>query len=233
MSLENHFLKIRTFILDRYKDNLAGLLVFGSANTGHFIDERSDIDTMIFLKEQNNLDLDEERTFLLDKLKSEHFANQYFYTLESIKKYINRRKSFSTYITIVGEGGSRVLYSTSEFEETKKQLRENPPTKEEIKEFLKQKDEFELEGYFRDRQGFDLTKALMAHIRRKLQIINYFKTGDLIFDYKVCLSNSRLDETEKLKSLYDTYVHAKDLSKEEAEDYYGLARELTDKITKM
>lgn len=48
--LENSLRNIKNFILRRYKDNLAALIVFGSANTGHFREGESDIDTMIFLK---------------------------------------------------------------------------------------------------------------------------------------------------------------------------------------
>lgn len=233
MDIESNFEKIKEFILDRYGNNLAGLIVFGSANTGHFIDGKSDIDTMIFVKKQNKLKIDDEINFLISALKSQRFATQYFHTLDGIVDYINRRKSFSTYITIVGEEGSRILYSTPEFEATKRQLRENPLTKNEIKEFLRQKDEFELDGYFKDRKGFDLTKALMAHVRRKLQIINYFKTGNLVFDYEVCLSNSELSEKQELTKLYDIYTRARGLSEKQAKDYYDLARSLTDKIMEM
>jgi hypothetical protein len=177
MSLEKDIQQIRNFLLNRYKDNLAGILIFGSANTHHFIDKTSDIDHMIFLKEQEGVNFEEETNFLLSSLKQYHFATQYFHTLGSIRDYIDKRKSFSTYITIVSEDGSRTVYTTPEFEKTREYLKKHPLTRKEIKEQLQEKDKFELEGYFKKIKGVDLTKGLLAHIRRKLQVINYFQTG--------------------------------------------------------
>ena len=122
MSLEDSLNKIRGFILARYQDNLAAILIFGSANTGHFREGKSDIDTILLLKRQQNINFNKEIKFLLEALKSEHFATQYFYTLIGIKKHIRERGSWSTYITIVSEDGSKVLYSTPEFEKTRKWL---------------------------------------------------------------------------------------------------------------
>ena len=42
MSLEDSLNKIRGFILARYQDNLAAILIFGSANTGHFREGKKD-----------------------------------------------------------------------------------------------------------------------------------------------------------------------------------------------
>ena len=233
MALEESLTLIRGFLLDRYKDNLAGVLLFGTANTGEFREGKSDIDTMIFVKEQRGLDINEEIKSLVDALKSERFATQYFHTLEGIVQYIKERSSFSTYITIVGEDSSRTLYSTPEFGETRQRLRENPPSREDLKEYVNKKDEFELDGYFKDIEGFKLTKALFAHIRRKLQIMNYFKTGNLTFDYNRCADNLDLStaEREEIDSLYKYYFKRKPLTSDEVNIYYQLAKQFTVRIT--
>ena len=234
MALEESLTHIREFLLDKYKDNLAGILLFGTANTGEFKEGKSDIDTMIFIKEQRGLNIADEIKFLIDALKSERFATQYFHTLEGIIQYIRERSSFSTYITIVGEDGSRTLYSTPEFEETRQKLRENPPSKEDLKKYIKKKDEFELEGYFRDNKGFKLTKDLFAHIRRKLQIMSYFRTGKLLFDYNKCADNLGLSATERegINSLYNAYSNRVSLAEPEVENYYNLAKQFTGRIIK-
>src|SRR3989338_3085112 len=207
MDLEKSINNIREFILHRYKDNLAALLVFGSANTGHFKEGKSDIDTMIFLKEWKALKREQERKLLLEKLRKYSFNTQYFHTLESIKEYIQNRTSFSTYIVIVSQDGSRILYSTPEFEKTKKFLIENPPTKESIKGYVREKDKFELDGYIKNETDFKRARSFFAHFRRKLQIINYFETEELIFDYNACLANISLPKKEKteLNKLYEIY----------------------------
>ena len=72
----------------------------------------------------------------------------------------------------------------------------------------------------------------MAHIRRKLQVLNYFQTNKLIFDYERCLKNIKfLDEDkEKLIELYELYEKRKDLTKKQINDYYDFAEKLTQKI---
>ncbi len=236
MPLEKNIQKIKDFLLEKYGTNLAAILIFGSANTGHFIEGKSDIDHMIFLKKLDNLDLVKESKFLFDNLKPYHFATQYLFTLEGIISHMTRngRKGWSVYITIVGRDGSRVIYSTPEFESLKEKLKENPPTIEDLKKYIKEKDEFEFEGYFKEIESFNLTKSLMAHLRRKLQIINYLQTNKLIFDYEKCLKNIDVNrkEKEKLERLYNIYAERKSLAKKDIDYYKNLAGEFTDKIMK-
>ncbi len=232
MKLENNIQKIKDFLLDRYKNNLAAILIFGSANTGHFKKGESDIDHMIFLKKLNGLNVNKEIKFLLDKLKSENFATQYFNSLKGVKDCIKERKSFSTYITIVSKDGARTIYTTPEFENTRKYFNRHPLTRKEIQEQIKEKDDFELHGYFQKIKGYNLTKSIMAHLRRKLQVINYFKTDKLIFDYEICLKNININKTEreKLKKLYDIYQKRKSLSEKEIGCYKSLAEEFSERI---
>ena len=233
MVLEDTLKKIRSFILGRYKGNLVAILVFGTANTGEFREGKSDVDTMIFLKKQSSLNFEANVRFLLKALKEENFATQYFNTLGGIRNYIQERGSWSAYITIISKDGSRVLYLTPEFEATKRWLEEHPIPKQSLRTYLEGKDRFELDGYFRERRGFDLTKALVGHIRRKLQIMHYFLTGDLIFDYSSCLIKAELteDEREKLESLYESYQKRRTLTEKEVGYYDRLARQLTGRIS--
>lgn len=232
MPLKNSLKKIKELILKRYGKNLVAILVFGSANTGHFREGKSDIDTMIFLKRLNGLNLKKETKFLINKLKAENFHTQYFFTINEIKKYAKKRISWSTRITILTEDGSRVLYSTEEFEKLKKWLIKNFPTKEEIREYVREKDKFELEGYFKKIKNFELTKGLFSNIRRKLQITYYFQKQNLVFDYNKCLDKISLPnkEKERLQLLYKLYNERKKLSKKQIKDYYFLAKNFTNKI---
>ncbi len=232
MTLENSLAEIKKFLLDRYGENLAGVVIFGSVNTGHFLDGESDIDHMIFLKELGKLDIDAELKSLNEELKQRGFASQYFNDLKGLKDYIMKRKSFSTYITVVGKDGSRTIYTTPEFERVRTYLRKHPLTKKEIQEYVQEKDAVELEGYFKDITGYMLAKQLMFHIRRKLQILNYFRTGELVFDYHICLGNATAGKEEKkrLEKLFEVYKAKRELPKEEADYYANLARELTKRI---
>jgi len=105
---------------------------------------------------------------------------------------------------------------------------------EELRVYKKmgRKDKVELDGYFKKIKGFDLTKALFSHLRRKLQIINYFQNKKLVFGYNNCLSNVDLlnSEKEKLRTLHQSYNSRKGLSKKEISDYHELAKKLTNNI---
>jgi len=234
MSLEDSLKKIKKFLRDRYKDNLAGILIFGSANIGNFVKGKSDIDHMIFLKEQKGLNLEKEGKTLIKELKSERLATQYFHTLSSIRDYLQQRSSFSTYLTIVAKDGSILLYTTPEFEKFRKHLKENPIPRNKIKDYLKRKDDVELYGYLKKIKGYSLTKAMMAHLRRKIQILNYFKTNKLIFDQEKCLKNINIekDKRRKLEELYDIYEKRRKLSEKEIQDYHEIANKLTKQILK-
>jgi len=232
MKLKENVKKIKDFLLRKYKNNLAAILIFGSANTGHFIEGKSDIDNMIFLKKKGNINSKEEINFLIKKLKKYNFATQYFNDLNGIKKYIQEGTHFSSYITIVSKDGAKIIYTTPKFEKTRDYLRKHLPLKKNIKEIIKEKDRFELEGYFKKIKGFDLTKALMSHLRRKLQIMNYFQNRDLIFDYEKCLNNIDLNNKEKnkLEKLYENYSKRKILTKKENNYFRNLAKRLSNKI---
>ncbi len=232
MALENNIQTIRDFLLGRYKKNLAAILIFGSANTNHFIQGKSDIDHMIFLKKLGQINIEDEIKFLYNSLKSENFASQYFNDLKGLRDYIKNRKSFSTYITVVSKDGSRIAYTTPEFEKTREYLRKHPLTKTEIQEQVREKDEFELEGYFKKISGYDLTKALMSHLRRKLQIMNYFQTDELVFDYEACLNNAFVSSQQKemLERLYHFYKKRENMPKGDIDYYTNLAKEFTDRI---
>lgn len=232
MSLKNSLQRIKNFLLERYGDNLAGILIFGSANTGEFVEGKSDIDNMIFLKEQKGTNLQDEMKFLIDKLKSENFATQYFHTIEGIKDYLKKRSSWSTYATIITDEGSKTLYTTPEFEETRRWLKENPPSDKGLRKYIQRKDGVELEGYFKDIRDFRLMKAIFAHLRRKLQMINYFENQEVEFNYEKCLNQIDIDTSseKKLIRLKEIYKKRDVLSDEEVEDYSQLAREFTKRI---
>ena len=98
--------------------------------------------------------------------------------------------------------------------------------------YVTEKDKVELDGYFKEIKNFELTKALMSHIRRKLQVIHYFKTGKLVFDYDKCLNNTDLsdNEKEKLMFLYKTYEKGGRLSKKQIDGYFDFAKQFTERI---
>ena len=241
MGLDKSLNIIKNTIKEKYEDNLAGILVLGSANTGHYVEGVSDINTMIFVKQQNKLDFQKEIKDLTTKLKTQKFQSQYFNSLEGIKDYLQKRKSFATYLVMTADDGATKLYTTPEFKSLKKSLRENPFSKEEIKNHVEEKDKFEIgekrymreesEEQFRERP-YRATQNFLFHLRRKAQIINYLKTEKLIFDFSKCLENADLPSNDKAKlyELYDLYEKREKLSSDQIDFYFDLANKLTAKI---
>lgn len=224
MTLRNDLRNIKKILLERYKNNLAAILVFGSANTGQFIDGESDIDTIILLKNPGDLDLEREKKFLSKKAELINWSIIHFRTLKDYKNHIYNEGSWSSWITTIN--GSKRIYSTSEFEKFRRELIKNPVPRKKLFKYLKNKDRFELTKMKR-LGGWNSTKWAFSHIRRKLQILNYFKTEKLIFDYDACVYNLNPDDKQELNQLCQKYKQREKLSKKEINYYYNLARELT------
>jgi len=227
MALKKSLGKVKNFIKKRYKGNLAGLLIFGSANTGHFVEGKSDIDAIILLKNKEGVNFEEEIILLSDSLKSENFTTQYFHTLQSIKDYILEGKSWGTFITIVSDDGCLVLCSSSEFEGLREWFVENPLDKDDCIKYLCGKNKSDVNGYFKKAKGYELTKSLMAHIRKQLQMLNFLKNGGLVYNYEDCLDNSELGSGDKdrLMVLYDKYSDREGLGRG-AESYFDYIKKL-------
>lgn len=230
MNLEKNIQEIKDFFLKRYKSNLAAILIFGSANTGHFVEGKSDIDTIVLLKRQNKLDLGKELENLFETFEEIKLRILHFKTLGSYKKHIYDKGSWASWITVID--GSRKVYSTREFQKFRKHLISKPIPKKKLKEYIKEKDKFELSGYFKKIKESDLTKGLFSHLRRKLQIINYYENKKIEFAYKKCLKNIKInkEEREKLQKLYKSYEKKEKLPKKEINYYTKLAKKFTGKI---
>ncbi len=232
MSLKKDTSTIKRFLLDRYKNNLAAILIFGSANTGHFVKGKSDIDIIILLKKKDKLNFEKEKEDLFKKTRPFNWSIVHFKTLKEYGEHIYKEASWSSWITVIL--GSEKIYSTKEFLKFKNELIKRPISKKKLKEYLDDKDDVEIKGYFKRLNGYDLTKSLMSHLRRKLQIITYFKTQKLIFGYEKCLEKNKLTELEKgcLEKLWNFYIKRKRLTKEQVKYYTNLAEELTKTIKK-
>lgn len=222
--------KIKNFLKRRYKQNLAAILIFGSAATNNYKKGKSDIDAIVLLKSRKGLDFKEEIIILSDSLQKERLSIQYLHTLQSIKEYIKKRKSWATFLRITSKDSALVLYSTKEFQNLKKCFLKNPLKKKDCIYYLNIKQISDVEGYFKTAKAFFLTKSLMFHIRKQLQILNYLNKGGLVFDYKTCLNNSDLENSDKhrLITLYTHYKTRKPIR--EKEYYFKTINKLNRKI---
>ncbi len=225
--LEN---RIVDSFLARYDNNLASIVIVGSYNTGQFVQGASDIDTIILLKRKDKLDFEEEQKIMKDKLKDLNFSIQNFSTLRFYRNKIYDEGSWSSWITFLV--GSKIIYSTKEFENLRKYFSTHELSKEKVAKYLRNKDKTELDGYFKERIGWDITKALFAHIRRKLQILNFYSGNELSFDYWKCLDNVDLEEKDRMKRLGELYDHRKSMKTEGVKLYTDLAYSLTPLVLK-
>lgn len=222
--------KIVNASLRRYNGNLAAVLIFGSYNTGRFIPGESDVDSIFLFKEERDLS-EQEKIGFGNSLREQDVPISiiHFKTLKGYEEHIYHKGSWSSWITVIC--GSKPIYSTEEFGNFREKLKENPIPKEKLEEYLKHKDEFELEGYLKERDLWGKTKGLYSHFRRKLQIMNFYFWHQLEFDFDKCLENfSEISEKEKLKHLSELYKKRKSLSKNEAKQYLAMAKNFTNKV---
>lgn len=223
-----HFLKeIKKILLQNYKKDLAAILVFGSANTGEWKEGKSDIDLIILFRDDCKLNLLQEKNKIFGELKRFNPSIVHFTKLKEAKKHIYQEGSWSSWITAIS--GSRKLYSTPESEKIRKYFIMHPPLKKKLLRYVKQKDKFELDGYLKKSMGFAKTKGIFSHIRRKLQILNYYQNKKIEFDYNKCLSKIYFEKNlkEELKILYQYYKNKRALNKVDYTKYYSIAKNLT------
>ena len=131
----------------------------------------------------------------------------------------------------MSDNGCLVLVSSSEFESLKDWFRKNPLDKNDCIKYLYGKNKRDVNGYFKKVKGYELTKSLMAHIRKQLQMLNFLKNGGFIYDYEDCLNNSSLaeDDAGKLKILYNKYESRGGLGKS-ADNYFDYIKKLNKMI---
>lgn len=167
-------------------------------NTGEFVEGKSDIDLIILLKKKNGINFEKEFKNIAEGLKEYNLSIVHLKTINSYEKHIYKKGSWSSWITVIN--GSKKLYSTKEFKEFRKRLIKRPIPKKKLIEYLKHKDKFELKEYLKKDKGRIKAKGFFLHLRRKIQIINYYKTNKIIFDYKKCLKKVNLKGEEKIKT---------------------------------
>lgn len=226
--------EIKNYFINRYSGNLASIILFGSVVTNNYIEGKSDIDTIVILKKKGNLDLNKEKIRAFEERSEPKLSIQNLMDIKYAKDNLIFGKSWSTYWALVSKKGSRILYATSEFKSLKEYLLKNPPKRKITKQHIKEKDKIDLEKLLPKWKGFIATKYLTFHIRRKLQVLNYFKTGNYIYDFDKCLKNLNFHEGEKndLEKLVKSYKNRELLSKKEINYFVKFAYGLTKKIEK-
>lgn len=117
--------------LENYSGNLAAILIFGTYNTGPFMFGISDVDKIILFKQEDNLDFRKEQDKLREELTDINLSILHFRTINDYEKHIYDEGSWSSWITVIN--GSKIIYSTKEFEKFRKKLFSNPISKEKLK----------------------------------------------------------------------------------------------------
>ena len=149
----------------------------------------------------------------------------HFRTIKDYEKEIYKVGSWSSWAVV--QKGSVICYSTPEFEKFKKRLSEKEISKEKLKQFIIKKDEFDLSLDLSKKSDWPATKMLYAHIRRKLQILDYNSTKILQPDYNLCLARLTLPQADDLAILGSLYKKRKSLAKKNIEKYVKISKELT------
>lgn len=214
---------------ERYNGNLAAVLIFGSYFTGQYLPGESDIDLIVLFKKPLK-NSEREREFLFERLKNLKLSIHHFRTLEDYKKKIYAESSWSSWIVV--QRGSMVAYSTPEFLDFKKYIAAHKLDSEKLIKFIKEKDAFDLKTDLTSKSDFAAVKMLYAHIRRKLQILNFYKNNILEFDFSKCLSAIAVENKELLRKLSVTYDKRDTMSRKEIAMLVKISKSFTELVAK-
>jgi len=216
----------------RYGENLAAIVIFGSYVLGLYKEGKSDIDSIILIKERAGIeDLAAEGTRLFQEMTEERLSVQEFNVLFEYEADLYERGRFTSWATMQKQKGCEVAYKTREFEEFLERLKRKPLEKGKVLKTVREKDDFDLKVYLGEAEGFRKTVCLFGHLRRKLQILNYYTDNQLEFDYDDCLRSvfNLLDreDVKKLENLNGKYKSRQILDKDGVEEYVALSKRMT------
>ena len=125
--------KIISFLKNKYKKNLAAVLIFGSYFTGNYNPKESDLDLIILLKSKKPEEKDKQE--IEKKIEQLKIFIHHLKTIEEYKKEIYEKGSWSSWVVV--QKGAKIIFSTKEFKEFQKYLKENPIKKDKLIEFIK------------------------------------------------------------------------------------------------
>ncbi len=227
--MENPEIAIAKTFLEKYKENLAAILIFGSYFTGQYKSGISDIDLIVLFKNPLRNAIKEQES-LTNKLKSLNVFIHHFKSLKEYKHSIYEKASWSSWIVV--QSGSKAIYSTPEFQSFKTYLSTHKLDNNKLTKFILEKDTFDLQIDLAKKSGWGATKMLYAHIRRKLQILNFYQNNNLEFDFSKCLNSINTKNKAQLNKLSDLYNNRRNLTKKETQVYVKTSKSLTSFVIK-
>jgi len=237
MKLEEKIRLVLNKLKERYSDNLAAWIIYGSAADGKWNEETSDIDSIIILKDTIEvLDINEEKKSLIKEIENEGISVVEFNKITEYLRDILSRGRWSNLITIIDP--PKLAYSTPEFNEMQNKLlaglKKVTIDNKKIIELIHIKDKFELGPELLGKvEGYKKVSCLHGHLRRKFQILNYYLKGNLVYDYRKNLESIKElfseDEYKKLRNIPWFYEERKGIIPEDE----GYFKELALKITEM
>ncbi len=256
MKLDEKINEVLEKLKQRYKDELAAWIIYGTAADGKWIEGKSDIDSIIILKDNaeisdikksldsgfldaqdakfKHLDISKEKEALFSYLDGYNLSIVEFHKISDYFKDIVERGRWTSMITILQP--PRLVYSTREFEEFQKRLlsilNKKPVNKEKIIKLIKEKDDLELGLQFLGKvEGYKKSSCLHGHFRRKFQILSYYLKGKLHYKYRESLENIRelfsKEEYDKLMEIPKRYESREGMTAEEEGYYKSLALKAT------
>jgi len=178
---------------DKFGDNLAAIVVYGSYAGGYFDKNKSDYDVFVIFKEytpegKNNL-----------KKKFKKITLQYFLTTEDLINHV-RSGHWTVYITLL-KGKLKIVYKTKEYKDFLKKLK-----KIYFFDFIDVAI-IEAKAVYEKRQlkklkGFKALKWAFPSIRKKLQLLNYIRCKKPVWKFrKVLRKNKNIFDKKEIKFL--------------------------------
>ena len=188
---DEYLKKFVNYCMEKFGNELAGIIVFGSYVQGHFDKRKSDYDIFVLFKRKvingrRNLEKKFPKTSI-----------QYYLSLKELEDMIHFGH-FTSYITLLSRGG-KIVYSTLEFRRfLKSAKKQNILDKPFDVAGLEYKTNYEVKNLKR-LKGYNSVKWAVPMIRKRLQMLTFLRKNKLVWDLgkNVKINKKFLSDEEK------------------------------------
>jgi hypothetical protein len=218
------------YLKENLKDELAGVLIFGSYGKVYFDPIESDYDVFVLFKDKI-INIQDELRAKFPKVALHMYTN-----LEALEQKI-MNFGWNTYIALIYTG--KILFSTPELENLKSKIAQSKPNitdrSEEAKiafvEKLKSDTKIALE-----KENYDLNKFLYSSLLRKLQILFFIRTQKIELEFNDLIKKLKDDfitqNIEWLKEVESTVFSRSKITLKDKDTYVNVLQQADSAIQK-
>ena len=176
---DKYLKKFVDYCKNKFKDNLIGIVIYGSYAWGYFDKRKSDYDVFVIFKDKKPNGR-KEIEGLFPKI-----SLQYFCTANDLKRIV-REGHFAPYITLLKS--AKILYAKPDYQKFLKELSKINFLEEMLDTVAYEwKAKYERNVLLKAKSGFKAAKWALPVLRKRLQLLALVRKRRLVWDLKKVL----------------------------------------------